>query len=49
VKPLISAVAALEKGPAWFERLHEGEPGLMKVVLSPTVSSAVTEKNEVLV
>lgn len=39
VKPLITAVAPLEEGPQWFERLHAGEPNLMKVVLSPgTVS-----------
>ena len=49
VKPLISAVAALEQGPAWFARLHGREPGLMKVVLSPTVSSIVTKESEVLV
>ncbi|HEV2133603.1 MAG TPA: galactitol-1-phosphate 5-dehydrogenase [Terracidiphilus sp.] len=35
VKPLITAVASLEEGPQWFERLHAGEPNLMKVVLSP--------------
>jgi L-iditol 2-dehydrogenase len=35
VKPLITAVAALEEGPRWFERLHGGEPNLMKVVLNP--------------
>lgn len=35
VKPLITAVAALEEGPRWFERLHAGEPNLMKVVLTP--------------
>jgi L-iditol 2-dehydrogenase len=35
VKPLITAVASLEDGPRWFERLHAGEPNLMKVVLSP--------------
>jgi L-iditol 2-dehydrogenase len=49
VKPLISAVAALEHGPEWFERLHGREPGLMKVVLSPTVSSTVIEDKEVTV
>jgi L-iditol 2-dehydrogenase len=32
---LISAVAPLEQGPAWFERLYAGEPGLMKVILQP--------------
>ena len=36
VKPLITAVAPLEEGPQWFERLHAGEPNLMKVVLTPS-------------
>ena len=35
VKPLISAVAPLEDGPRWFERLYAREPNLMKVVLTP--------------
>jgi L-iditol 2-dehydrogenase len=35
VKPLITAVASLEEGPSWFERLHSREPNLMKVILSP--------------
>jgi len=35
VKPLITAVAPLEQGPQWFERLHAREPNLMKVVLTP--------------
>jgi L-iditol 2-dehydrogenase len=35
VDPIISALAPLEDGPAWFERLYAGEPGLMKVVLQP--------------
>jgi len=35
VKPLITAVAPLEEGPSWFERLYSHEPGLMKVVLAP--------------
>ncbi|MGH9599497.1 MAG: galactitol-1-phosphate 5-dehydrogenase [Terracidiphilus sp.] len=35
VKPLITAVASLEDGPRWFERLHAREPNLMKVVLTP--------------
>jgi L-iditol 2-dehydrogenase len=35
VKPLITAVAALEAGPEWFERLHAREPNLMKVILTP--------------
>jgi L-iditol 2-dehydrogenase len=36
VKPLITAVAPLEDGPRWFDRLHSGEPNLMKVVLNPS-------------
>jgi L-iditol 2-dehydrogenase len=35
VKPLVSAVAPLSEGAAWFARLYRGEPGLMKVVLVP--------------
>jgi L-iditol 2-dehydrogenase len=35
VKPLITAVASLEEGPRWFERLHSGEPNLMKIILTP--------------
>jgi L-iditol 2-dehydrogenase len=35
VKPLITAVAPLEEGPRWFERLHARAPNLMKVVLAP--------------
>jgi L-iditol 2-dehydrogenase len=35
VKPLISAVAPLEEGPRWFERLHAREANLMKVILTP--------------
>src|SRR3989475_11642129 len=35
VKPLFNAVAPLEDGPQWFERLHAREPNLMKVVLTP--------------
>lgn len=38
VKPLITAVASLEEGPRWFERLHSREPNLMKVVLTPSAS-----------
>jgi len=40
VGPLITAVAPLEDGPQWFERLHRGEPNLMKVVLTPSASRA---------
>src|SRR5579859_5803687 len=35
VKPLITAVAPLEDGPQWFERLYAREPNLMKIVLTP--------------
>jgi L-iditol 2-dehydrogenase len=35
VKPLITAIAPLEEGPQWFERLYAREPNLMKVVLTP--------------
>jgi len=35
IDPLITAVASLEEGPRWFERLHAGEPNLMKIVLTP--------------
>jgi L-iditol 2-dehydrogenase len=37
VKPLISAVAPLEQGAEWFQRLHAREPNLMKVVLAPSL------------
>jgi L-iditol 2-dehydrogenase len=36
VDPIISALAPLEEGAAWFERLYANEPGLMKVVLQPS-------------
>jgi|SRR5215469_1591401 len=35
VKPLISAVAPLDEGPEWFDRLYQHEPGLLKIVLRP--------------
>jgi L-iditol 2-dehydrogenase len=35
VKPLLSAIAPLEDGPHWFERLYAHEPNLIKVVLTP--------------
>ncbi len=35
VAPLLSAVAPLEEGAAWFERLYRNEPGLFKVLLAP--------------
>ena len=39
VGSLITAVAPLSDGPAWFDRLHSGEPNLMKVVLDPRIGS----------
>src|SRR3989442_14011964 len=39
VRPLITAIAPLDDGPQWFERLHAREPNLMKVVLTPGVFS----------
>lgn len=38
VQPLISAIAPLEDGPRWFERLYSREPNLMKVVLTPNAN-----------
>jgi L-iditol 2-dehydrogenase len=35
VDDLVTAVAPLEDGPSWFERLYAREPGLMKVILQP--------------
>jgi L-iditol 2-dehydrogenase len=35
VEPLISAVAPLADGAAWFGRLHAGNEGLIKVILEP--------------
>ncbi len=35
VDPLISAVAPLAEGAAWFQRLQSGKEGLMKVILKP--------------
>jgi L-iditol 2-dehydrogenase len=35
VAPLVSAVAPLEEGVQWFQRLYNREPGLLKVVLQP--------------
>ena len=35
VEPLLSAVAPLENGATWFDRLYTGEPGLFKVMLQP--------------
>jgi len=35
VTSLISSVAPLADGAAWFERLARREPGLLKVLLTP--------------
>ena len=35
VEPLISAVAPLTEGAAWFQRLYEGNSNAMKVILQP--------------
>jgi L-iditol 2-dehydrogenase len=35
VAPMITAVAPLDEGPKWFERLHGKEGGLLKVILAP--------------
>jgi L-iditol 2-dehydrogenase len=35
VVPLISAVAPLDDGALWFDRLYKREPGLLKIVLQP--------------
>ncbi|MFZ5829429.1 MAG: zinc-binding dehydrogenase, partial [Planctomycetota bacterium] len=35
VDPMISALAPLDEGQHWFERLHRGDAGLMKVLLQP--------------
>ncbi len=35
IDPLLSAVSTLDEAPAWFERLHGGERGLMKVMVEP--------------
>lgn len=35
VDEMMSAVCSLDEAPAWFERLYQGEPGLMKVIVRP--------------
>lgn len=35
VRPLISAVEPLSKGAQAFQRLHSGEPNLIKIILTP--------------
>jgi L-iditol 2-dehydrogenase len=42
VEPLISAIAPLDEGPQWFNRLYARERGLMKVVLRPPVTGPAT-------
>ncbi len=36
VQPIITAIASLDEGPQWFQRLYAGEPGAMKVIIDPT-------------
>jgi len=38
VTPLITSIAPLSDGAAWFERLHAREPNLMKIVIDPRIS-----------
>ncbi len=40
VEPLITARAGLEEGAAWFQRLYDGEPNAMKILLCPATSPA---------
>lgn len=40
VTPLITAIAPLNDGARWFERLHSREPNLMKIVIDPRISPA---------
>jgi L-iditol 2-dehydrogenase len=35
VRPLISGIVPLNDGAEWFARLHNREPGLLKVILAP--------------
>ncbi len=35
VDEMISAVVPLSEAASWFDRLHKGEPGLMKVIVKP--------------
>ncbi len=39
VGSLLTAIAPLSEGPRWFDRLHSGEPNLMKVVLDPRIGA----------
>ncbi|MCA9051255.1 MAG: galactitol-1-phosphate 5-dehydrogenase, partial [Planctomycetaceae bacterium] len=38
VQDMITATAPLEQGEDWFNRLYNGEPNAMKVVLCPSMS-----------
>jgi len=38
VDPMITALAPLEDGPGWFDRLYGGEAGAMKVILQPNAA-----------
>jgi L-iditol 2-dehydrogenase len=44
VRPLITAIAPLEEGARWFNRLYAHEPNLMKVVLAPTMQPMAAEE-----
>ena len=35
VDEMMSAVVPLSEAASWFQRLHKGEPGLMKVIVAP--------------
>jgi threonine dehydrogenase-like Zn-dependent dehydrogenase len=39
VDPLISVTAPLAEGQRWFDRLHAGTSGLVKVILTPSGGS----------
>jgi L-iditol 2-dehydrogenase len=43
VKPLITAIAPLEDGPRWFERLYAHEPNLMKIVLTAGMENVAAQ------
>jgi L-iditol 2-dehydrogenase len=38
MEALVSAVVPLAEGASWFERLYRGEPGLIKVILTPVAA-----------
>jgi len=49
VAPLVSATAALDEAPGWFERLYHREPNLMKVVVQPNASQHPAQPRDPLV